>query len=76
MKDEIDERGNFTFGASGCPAISAIAEKCLFGTPYILQTISCFSASLCRIVLSSRFNRSIFSVHKKELEYEVYQLYP
>lgn len=47
-----------TFGDSGCPAISAIDEKCSFGTRNISQTILCFSANLARIDSSKRRNCS------------------
>lgn len=48
----------FTLGASGCPAMSAIAEKCSLGTLNISQTIFCFSANVIRIDSSKRRKRS------------------
>lgn len=48
-----------TLGASGWPAISAIAEKCSFGSLNISQTIFCFSPNVVRIDSSMRLSRSI-----------------
>lgn len=53
-----------TLGASGWPAISAIAEKCSFGSLNISQTIFCFSPNVVRIDSSMRLSRSINSKKK------------
>ena len=64
MSLNIEQGAFITLGASGWPAMSAIAEKCSFGTLNISQTIFCFSAKVSRIDSSRRLSRSITKTKK------------